>query len=55
VPLFADPRFTLAKTLALMGRTDEARTEAEACLRRYQAKGIVPLMEKAQALLAEIG
>jgi tetratricopeptide (TPR) repeat protein len=54
VPIFADPRFTLAQILARMGRTDEARTEAEACLRRYQAKGIVPLMEKAQALLSEI-
>lgn len=54
VPLFADPRFTLAEILASAGRTDEARTEANACLRRYQAKGIVPLTEKALALLAEI-
>jgi len=54
VHFFADPRFTLAEILARAGRTDEARTEANACLRSYQAKGIVPLTEKALALLAEI-
>ncbi len=54
VPLFADPRFTIAKILAGMGRTEEAREHAQACLRRYQAKGIVPLIEEAQALLAEL-
>jgi class 3 adenylate cyclase len=54
VPLFADPRFTLAEILARTGRADEAREQAEACLRRYDAKGIIPLMEKARALLAEI-
>src|SRR3989442_1354375 len=54
VPNFTDPHFALAEILARAGRTDEARTEAEVCLRRYQAKGIVPLMEKARALLATI-
>jgi len=54
VPNFTDARFTLAEILAREGRTEEARREAEACLRRYQAKGIVPLAEKARALLAEI-
>ncbi|MGB2953655.1 MAG: adenylate/guanylate cyclase domain-containing protein [Gaiellaceae bacterium] len=54
VPNFTDPRFTLAEILARAGRTDEARTEAEVCLRRYEAKGIVPLTDKAQALLAEM-
>ena len=54
VPLFADPRFTLAEILARAGRTEEARQAAEQSLRRYQAKGIVPLIEKARLLLAEI-
>jgi tetratricopeptide (TPR) repeat protein len=54
VPSGADPRFTLAEILADAGRYHEARDAAEECLHRYQAKGIVPLMEKAQALLAEI-
>jgi tetratricopeptide (TPR) repeat protein len=54
VPNFADPRFTLAEILARAGRNEEARQAAEHALRRYQAKGIVPLMEKARALLAEI-
>ena len=54
VPNFTDPRFTLAEILARAGRTEEARQAAEQSLRRYQAKGIVPLMEKARALLAEI-
>jgi len=54
VPFFADPRLTLAEILARAGRTGEARTEANACLRLYQAKGIVPLTGKVLALLAEI-
>jgi hypothetical protein len=54
VPGFADPRFTLAEILARAGRTEEAREAAEQSLRRYGAKGIVPLMEKARALLAAI-
>ncbi len=54
VPGFVDPRFTLAEILARAGRAQEARQAAEQCLRRYQAKGIVPLVEKAQALLAGI-
>jgi class 3 adenylate cyclase/tetratricopeptide (TPR) repeat protein len=55
VPLFADPRFTLAEVLARTGRAEEARREAESCLRRYEAKGIVPLARRTQTLLAEIG
>ena len=54
VPSFADPRFTLAEILTLMGRGVEARVEVESCLRRYEAKGIVPLMDRARALLVEI-
>jgi class 3 adenylate cyclase/tetratricopeptide (TPR) repeat protein len=54
VPNFTDPRFTLAEILARAGRTEEARKAAEEALRRYEAKGIVPRMEKAQALLAEL-
>jgi class 3 adenylate cyclase/tetratricopeptide (TPR) repeat protein len=54
VPNFTDARFTLAEILALAGRTEEAREAAEQCLRRYEAKGIVPLVEKARALLAEL-
>jgi tetratricopeptide (TPR) repeat protein len=54
VPLFADPRFTLAEILVRAGRVEEARREAERCLRRYEAKGIVPLERRAHALLAEI-
>jgi hypothetical protein len=54
VPISADPRFTLAEILASSGRNDEARYEAEQCLRRYEVKGIVPLTEKARALLADI-
>ncbi len=54
VPLHGDPRFTLAEILARTGRAEEARQAAEQSLRRYQAKGIVPLVERARALLAEI-
>jgi tetratricopeptide (TPR) repeat protein len=54
VPGFADPRFTLAEILARAGRTEEARHAVEQSLQRYQAKGIVPLMEKARALLAQV-
>jgi class 3 adenylate cyclase/tetratricopeptide (TPR) repeat protein len=54
VPNFTDPRFTLAEILARAGRTEEARQAAEQCLQRYQAKGIVPLITKARALLAVI-
>ena len=36
------------------GRHEEAAQAAEECLRRYEAKGIVPLVQKAKALLAEI-
>ncbi len=51
---FADPRFTLAEILVRAGRVEEARREAESCLRRYEAKAIVPLERRAHALLAEI-
>jgi tetratricopeptide (TPR) repeat protein len=54
VPLTIDPRFTLAEILLRSGRVVEAETEVEACLLRYNAKGIVPLAEKARALLTEI-
>ena len=47
VPQFADPRFTLAQILARMGRDEEARQAAEQSMRRYEAKGIVPLMARA--------
>jgi tetratricopeptide (TPR) repeat protein len=51
---FADARFTLAQLLARAGRDDEAAAAAEACLRRYEAKGIVPLVRKANELLSEV-
>ena len=51
---FADARFTLAQILTLAGRSDEAAQAAEQCLERYEAKGIVPLIQKTNALLAEI-
>ncbi len=54
VPQFGDPCFTLAEILALAGRTEEARQAAEQSLRLYQAKGIVPLANKARTFLAEI-
>ena len=54
VPQFADPRFTLAQILARMGRDEEARQAAEQSMRRYEAKGIVPLMARARALLATL-
>jgi class 3 adenylate cyclase/tetratricopeptide (TPR) repeat protein len=54
VPLLADPRFTLGEILARAGRSEEARQAAEQSLRRYEAKGIAPLTEKARALLAVI-
>ena len=54
MPLFGDPRFPLAEILARAGRTEEARKAAEQSLRRHQAKGIVPLADKARALLAEL-
>ena len=51
---FADARFTLAELLMRAGRNDEAAQAAEECLHRYEAKGIVPLIQKTNALLAEI-
>jgi tetratricopeptide (TPR) repeat protein len=54
VPQFADPRFTLAQILARMGRNEEARQVAEQSMQRYETKGIVPLVEKARALLATL-
>ncbi|HUK94853.1 MAG TPA: adenylate/guanylate cyclase domain-containing protein [Gaiellaceae bacterium] len=54
VPLFEDPRFTLAEILAHSGKSGEARDQAGACLRRFQAKGIVPMIESVEALLAEL-
>ena len=51
---FADAGFTLAELLTRAGRNDEATLAAEECLRRYEAKGIVPLVRKANALLVEI-
>ena len=54
VPLTIDPRFVLAEILLCSGRTAEAAAEAEACLLRYHAKGIVPLAEKTRAFLTEI-
>jgi tetratricopeptide (TPR) repeat protein len=53
-PVKADPRFTLAEILARTGRIEEARQATEQSLRAYEAKGIVPLVEKARTLLAEI-
>ena len=54
VPQFADARFTLAQILARKGANGAAREEAERCLRRYEAKGIVPLVERARALIATL-
>ena len=54
VPSFADARFTLAEILHRAGREEEAAEAAARCLERYEAKGIVPLVEKAKALLVEI-
>ncbi len=54
VPQFADPRFTLAQILARTGANGAAREQAERCLRRYEAKGIVPLMERVRALIATL-
>ena len=51
---FADAGFTLAELLMRAGRYDEAARAAEECLHRYEAKGIVPLIQKTNALLAEI-
>jgi class 3 adenylate cyclase/tetratricopeptide (TPR) repeat protein len=54
VPSFSDARFTLAEILHRAGREEEAAEAAARCLERYEAKGIVPLVQKAKALLAEI-
>lgn len=54
VPQFADPRFTLAQILAGRAENGAAREQAERCLQRYEAKGIVPLMEQARALIATL-
>ena len=47
-------RFTLAEILHRAGREEEAAEAAARCLERYEAKGIVPLVQKTKALLAEI-
>jgi class 3 adenylate cyclase/tetratricopeptide (TPR) repeat protein len=52
VPAFADARFTLAELLDRAGRHGEAAEAAERCLRRYEAKGIIPLIERTRAFLA---
>ena len=54
VPSFSDARFTLAEVLHRAGREEEAAEAATRCLERYEAKGIVPLVQKAKLLLAEI-
>jgi class 3 adenylate cyclase/tetratricopeptide (TPR) repeat protein len=51
-PAFTDARLMLAEILLRTGRADEGREHAEMCLRRYEAKGIVPLAERARALLS---
>ena len=54
VPSFSDARYTLAEILHRAGRREEAAQAAERCLQRFEAKGIVPLVQKTNALLAEI-
>jgi class 3 adenylate cyclase/tetratricopeptide (TPR) repeat protein len=49
-----DASFTLAEILARAGRHEEARDAAQQSLRRLEAKGVVPLVEKAKALLATL-
>ena len=49
VPSFLDARFTLAEVLHRAGREEEAAEAATRCLERYEAKGIVPLVQKAEA------
>ncbi len=53
VPGACDVRLTLAEILVRMGRNEEAREAAEACLRRFESKGIVPLATRAKALVAQ--
>jgi class 3 adenylate cyclase len=47
----SDAPFTLAEVHLRLGRVDEARRGFDACLRRYQVKGVVPLIQEAQAML----
>ena len=54
VPGFPDPRLTLAEIHAHAGRVEEARGELERCLGRYEAKGIVPLINEAQSMLEHL-
>jgi hypothetical protein len=49
-----DPVPERCEILARTGRSAEARAAAEQCLRVYEAKGIVPLIERAHAFLAEL-
>lgn len=50
--LQADARLDLAMVLSELGHHDEARAEAEAALRLFQAKGSRPGAERAQAQLS---
>ena len=49
-----DPFQTLAEILVRAGRGDEAREAAQESLRRFEGKGVVPLVQRANALLATL-
>jgi class 3 adenylate cyclase/tetratricopeptide (TPR) repeat protein len=53
-PQWDDLRLILAEILVRAGRTGEARQAVEECARLCEAKGIVPLAERARLLLAAI-
>jgi tetratricopeptide (TPR) repeat protein len=54
VPFGNDAHLTLAEILVRAGRAQEAREAAEQALERFAAKGIVPLVERASALLGAL-
>ena len=50
----ADALVDLAEVLRLAGRRDEAALRLEEALRLYEAKGVVPAVERTRALLEEV-
>ena len=49
-----DAHLALAEVLARDGRPDEARIAGEDALRRFEAKGVIPLVSRARALLESL-
>ena len=50
----ADALVSRAEVLRLAGRAEEARTDLEQAIGLYEAKGVVPAIQRTHALLSEL-